>query len=170
MRRAVRTVQMLVQLLPAQERTNLKLKPACATPHAVTLVTQIHTCIKIICLFLTPELNVLDNLKEPCGCTCKTKAAQCIPTTMTPGCCSVPRCQCSNCSALLCALSCLHTQVKSIAEMGAYVALLEYNGIEGMILLSELSRRRIRSITKLIKVSRVADDMLIGTADQKQAT
>ena len=44
-------------------------------------------------------------------------------------------------------------QVKSIAEMGAYVSLLEYNGIEGMILLSELSRRRIRSITKLIKVT-----------------
>ena len=44
--------------------------------------------------------------------------------------------------------------VKSIAEMGAYVALLEYNGIEGMILLSELSRRRIRSISKLIKVGR----------------
>lgn len=43
-------------------------------------------------------------------------------------------------------------QVKSIAESGAYVSLLEYNGIEGMILLSELSRRRIRSITKLIKV------------------
>lgn len=43
-------------------------------------------------------------------------------------------------------------QVKSIAEMGAYVQLLEYHGIEGMILLSELSRRRIRSITKLIKV------------------
>ncbi len=43
-------------------------------------------------------------------------------------------------------------QVKSIAEMGAYVSLLEYNNIEGMILLSELSRRRIRSITKLIKV------------------
>lgn len=44
-------------------------------------------------------------------------------------------------------------QVKAIAEMGAYVSLLEYSGIEGMILLSELSRRRIRSITKLIKVS-----------------
>jgi hypothetical protein len=42
-------------------------------------------------------------------------------------------------------------QVKSIAEMGAYVSLLEYNNIEGMILLSELSRRRIRSVTKLIK-------------------
>lgn len=43
-------------------------------------------------------------------------------------------------------------QVTKIAEMGAYVNLLEYNGIEGMILLSELSRRRIRSINKLIKV------------------
>ena len=33
--------------------------------------------------------------------------------------------------------------VKQIAEMGAYVQLLEYGNIEGMILLSELSRRRI---------------------------
>lgn len=47
-------------------------------------------------------------------------------------------------------------QVKSIAEMGAYVSLLEYNNIEGMILLSELSRRRIRSVTKLIKARRRA--------------
>lgn len=44
--------------------------------------------------------------------------------------------------------------VISIAEMGAYVRLLEYNGIEGMILLSELSRRRIRSINKLVRVGR----------------
>jgi len=44
--------------------------------------------------------------------------------------------------------------VKSIAEMGAYVTLLEYNNIEGMILLSELSRRRIRSVSKLIRVGR----------------
>lgn len=44
--------------------------------------------------------------------------------------------------------------VRSIAEMGAYVHLLEYNNIEGMILLSELSRRRIRSINKLIRVGR----------------
>lgn len=36
--------------------------------------------------------------------------------------------------------------------MGAYVSLLEYGNIEGMILLSELSRRRIRSVQKLIKV------------------
>lgn len=44
--------------------------------------------------------------------------------------------------------------VRQIAEMGAYVHLLEYNNIEGMILLSELSRRRIRSIQKLIRVGR----------------
>lgn len=44
--------------------------------------------------------------------------------------------------------------VREIAEMGAYVNLLEYDNIEGMVLLSELSRRRIRSIQKLIRVGR----------------
>ncbi|KAJ3327200.1 hypothetical protein HDU76_012241 [Blyttiomyces sp. JEL0837] len=44
--------------------------------------------------------------------------------------------------------------VRQIAEMGAYVHLLEYNNIEGMILLSELSRRRIRSIQKLIRIGK----------------
>jgi len=44
--------------------------------------------------------------------------------------------------------------VKDIADMGAYVKLLEYDDIEGMILLSELSRRRIRSIQKHVKVGR----------------
>jgi len=34
------------------------------------------------------------------------------------------------------------------------IAQLEYDNIEGMILLSELSRRRIRSIQKLIRVGR----------------
>ena len=34
------------------------------------------------------------------------------------------------------------------------VRLLEYDNIEGMILLSELSRRRIRSIGKLIRIGR----------------
>ncbi|CAI5439562.1 unnamed protein product [Caenorhabditis angaria] len=44
--------------------------------------------------------------------------------------------------------------VKRIADMGAYVRLSEYNEKEGMILLSELSRRRIRSVNKLIRVGR----------------
>lgn len=43
-------------------------------------------------------------------------------------------------------------QVKRIADMGAYVSLLEYNNIEGMLLHSELSKRRIRSISKLVRV------------------
>lgn len=58
-------------------------------------------------------------------------------------------------------------QVKSIAEMGAYVSLLEYNGIEGMILLSELSRRRIRSISKLIKVGRQEPVMVLRVDQEK---
>lgn len=45
----------------------------------------------------------------------------------------------------------VQVQVKRVAEMGAYVSLLEYGNIEGMILLSELSKRRIRSISKLIR-------------------
>lgn len=45
-------------------------------------------------------------------------------------------------------------KVEKIADMGAYVQILEYNNIEGMILMSELSRRRIRSINKLIRVGR----------------
>lgn len=38
--------------------------------------------------------------------------------------------------------------------MGAYVQLLEYGKMEGLILPSELSKRRYRSITKLIRVGR----------------
>ncbi|RCH84749.1 hypothetical protein CU098_004864 [Rhizopus stolonifer] len=44
--------------------------------------------------------------------------------------------------------------VRQIADMGAYVKLLEYGDREGMILLSELSRRRIRSVQKLIRVGK----------------
>jgi len=50
---------------------------------------------------------------------------------------------------------CVVVEVKSIEQMGAYVALKEYNNIEGMILLSELSRRRIRSINKIIRVGKL---------------
>eukprot|EP00268_Persea_americana_P051495 TRINITY_DN5697_c0_g1_i3.p1 TRINITY_DN5697_c0_g1~~TRINITY_DN5697_c0_g1_i3.p1 ORF type:complete len:345 (-),score=76.37 TRINITY_DN5697_c0_g1_i3:569-1603(-) len=52
-------------------------------------------------------------------------------------------------------------QVKDIADMGAYVSLLEYNNIEGMILFSELSRRRIRSVGSLIKVGRIEPVMVL---------
>ncbi|PVV05390.1 hypothetical protein BB560_000091 [Smittium megazygosporum] len=45
-------------------------------------------------------------------------------------------------------------KVRQIADMGAYVQLEEYGNIEGMVLLSELSRRRIRSVQKLIRVGK----------------
>jgi translation initiation factor 2 alpha subunit (eIF-2alpha) len=61
----------------------------------------------------------------------------------------------------------LWLQVKNIAEMGAYVHLLEYNNIEGMILLSELSRRRIRSISSLIKVGRQEPVMVLRVDKEK---
>jgi translation initiation factor 2 subunit 1 len=44
--------------------------------------------------------------------------------------------------------------VTKVTEVAAYVTLLEYGNIEGMILSSELSRKRIRSMNKLIRVGR----------------
>ena len=57
--------------------------------------------------------------------------------------------------------------VTEIGVMGAYVTLLEYDNIEGMILLSELSRRRIRSINKLVRVNRTEIVMVIRVDKEK---
>ena len=57
--------------------------------------------------------------------------------------------------------------VKNIADMGAYVSLLEYNNIEGMILFSELSRRQIWSISSLIKVGRIEPVMVLRVNKEK---
>jgi translation initiation factor 2 subunit 1 len=57
--------------------------------------------------------------------------------------------------------------VREIADMGAYVSLMEYDNIEGMILLSELSRRRIRSIHKLIRVHRNEVVMVLRVDKEK---
>merc|ERR1712196_576704 len=62
---------------------------------------------------------------------------------------------------------CVMVQVRSIAEMGAYVSLLEYNNVEGMILLSELSRRRIRSINKLIRIGKQEVCMVLRVDKEK---
>jgi translation initiation factor 2 subunit 1 len=58
-------------------------------------------------------------------------------------------------------------EVKSIEEMGAYVTLKEYNDVEGMILLSELSRRRIRSINKIIRVGRLEVVVVLRVDEEK---
>lgn len=55
--------------------------------------------------------------------------------------------------------------VVQIAEMGAYVKLLEYDGQKGMILMSEFSRKRIRSINKLVRVGRT-ECVLVLRVDQ----
>ncbi|KAB1214523.1 Eukaryotic translation initiation factor 2 subunit alpha [Morella rubra] len=52
-------------------------------------------------------------------------------------------------------------QVKNISHMGAYASLLEYDNIGGMIMFSELSRRRIRSVSSLIKVGRIEPAMVL---------
>lgn len=44
--------------------------------------------------------------------------------------------------------------VTDLNDVGAFVTLLEYNNLEGYILLSELSRRRMRSINKHIRVGK----------------
>ena len=46
-------------------------------------------------------------------------------------------------------------QVKSLSDIGAYVSLLEYGRVEGMIQISEMSNRRIRSISKLTRVGNI---------------
>ena len=51
--------------------------------------------------------------------------------------------------------------------MGAYVKLLEYDNINGMILLSELSRRRIRSVQKLVRVGRDEVAVVVRVDQQK---
>eukprot|EP01084_Bolivina_argentea_P139932 246109_1 len=45
-------------------------------------------------------------------------------------------------------------EVKKIVDMGAYCNLLEYNNLEGMLLMTELQRRRIRSVKRVIKEGR----------------
>jgi len=57
--------------------------------------------------------------------------------------------------------------VENVEQLGAYVSLLEYDGIEGMVLLSELSRRRIRSVNKLIRVGR-KEAVLVLRVDSKK--
>jgi len=58
-------------------------------------------------------------------------------------------------------------QVRKVEEMGTYVDLLEYAGMEGMVLHSELSRRRIRSIQKLIRIGKI-EPMLVLRVDKEK--
>jgi len=58
-------------------------------------------------------------------------------------------------------------RVNKVEEFGAYVTLLEYNNIEGMILSSEVSRKRIRSIHKHLRIGK-QDVMQVLRVDKEK--
>jgi len=63
---------------------------------------------------------------------------------------------------------CVMVEIKQVDKtLGVYVQLLEYNNIEGMIQLSELSRRRYRSINKLVTVGKLETVMVMRVDEDK---
>jgi len=52
-------------------------------------------------------------------------------------------------------------------KSGAYVSLLEYDGKEGMINLGEISKRRIRSMAKILKVGSTEVCMVVSVDEDK---
>lgn len=59
--------------------------------------------------------------------------------------------------------------VKNITDMGVHVGLLEYDNMEGLLLLTELSRRRMRSIGKVIKVGQNVP-VMVQRVDQRKGS
>ena len=57
-------------------------------------------------------------------------------------------------------------RVEEVHDLGSYVRLLEYDNIQGMIAISELSRLRIRSIAKIINVGKVVAAEVIAVDDK----
>lgn len=58
-------------------------------------------------------------------------------------------------------------KVKEITDIGVYVSLIEYGSLEGMILLSELSKRRIRSIRKLVREGLIFPVMVLRVDEER---
>ncbi|KAM7456214.1 hypothetical protein BLSTO_03026 [Blastocystis sp. subtype 1] len=58
-------------------------------------------------------------------------------------------------------------KVMKITDSGVYVTLLEYNRIQGFIPASELSRRRIRSIPKLVQIGKVEPSVVTRVDEEK---
>jgi len=52
-------------------------------------------------------------------------------------------------------------------KIGAYVSLLEYDGKEGMINLGELSKKRIRSMTKVLRIGSTEVCMVMSVDEEK---
>lgn len=67
-------------------------------------------------------------------------------------------------------------EISKIHEMGAYVTLLEYNNIEGLILWSQVTSKRVKSVNRFLKagtkemleVLRVDEDKMCIDLSKKQ--
>ena len=57
--------------------------------------------------------------------------------------------------------------VVRIDNIGVYVSLLEYNDVQGFIPASELSRRRIRSIPKLVQIGKIEPSVVTRVDEEK---
>ena len=58
-------------------------------------------------------------------------------------------------------------RINKVEDFGAFVSLLEYNNKEGMILSSEVSRKRIRSIHKHLRIAK-QDVMQVLRVDKEK--
>uniref|UniRef100_A0A6A7G4A1 Eukaryotic translation initiation factor 2 subunit 1 n=1 Tax=Hirondellea gigas TaxID=1518452 RepID=A0A6A7G4A1_9CRUS len=58
-------------------------------------------------------------------------------------------------------------EITRLTETGVYAKLLEYNDMEGLMILSEVSKRRFRSIHKLVRVGR-QEIVLVLRVDQQK--
>jgi len=58
-------------------------------------------------------------------------------------------------------------QIKSITDTGVYVSLLQYDGIEGMIAINELTNRRFRSYHKIVRIGRIEVAQVIAVDKKK---
>ncbi|KFG27133.1 uncharacterized protein NESG_00208 [Nematocida ausubeli] len=58
-------------------------------------------------------------------------------------------------------------RIKSFSDIGAYITLPEYNDIEGLIIYSELTKKRTRNIQKLIKVGTLEGFLVLKVDREK---
>ncbi|KAI5190285.1 translation initiation factor 2 subunit 1 [Nematocida minor] len=58
-------------------------------------------------------------------------------------------------------------RIKSFEDIGAYITLPEYNDIEGLIIYSELTKKRTRNIQKLIKVGALEGFLVLKVDKEK---
>lgn len=60
------------------------------------------------------------------------------------------------------------TQVEKVHENGAYVVLLEYDNMEGLILSTEVTKKRVKSVNKFLKIGKLETMMVIRVDREKR--